>query len=120
VSEIRLYLDEDVEAHALTRALQGRGVDVTTTSEAGLTETSDEAQLVWATQAGRVLLTYNAADFCRLHARFVEAGRRHAGIIVAEQQRHSVGEMVRSILRLRAALEAEAMTDRLEFLNRWM
>jgi uncharacterized protein with PIN domain len=119
VSEIRLCLDEDVEAHALIRALRGRGVDVTTTSESGLMETSDEAQLLWATQEGRVLLTYNAADFCRLHARCMKQELHHAGVVVAEQQRHRVGEMMRSLLRLRAAMEAEAMKDRLEFLNRW-
>ena len=119
MSDIRLYLDEDVEAHALIRALRGRGVDVITTSEVGLTETSDEAQLIWAVQQGRVMLTYNAADFCRLHKLFIEAGRQHAGIIIAEQQRHSVGEMMRSVLRLMAARNLEAMKSRLEFLNRW-
>lgn len=119
MSEIRLYLDEDIEAHALVRALRGRGVDVATTSEARLMETSDEAQLLWATQTQRTVLTYNAADFCHLHQRFIKEERHHAGIIVAEQQRHSVGELMRSVLRLMAKLDAEAMTDRLEFLNRW-
>jgi hypothetical protein len=112
-------LDEDTEAHALVRALRDRGVDLTTTSEAGLTEVSDEAQLTWATLENRVLLTYNAADFCRLHGEFLKAGRHHAGIIVAEQQRLPVGEMMRRLLRLGAALVAAAMRDRLEFLNRW-
>jgi hypothetical protein len=50
VSELRLHLDEDAEAHALVRALRGRGVDVSTASEAGLGETNDEAQLAWATR----------------------------------------------------------------------
>ena len=54
MSEIRLHLDEDAEAHALVRALRDRWVDVTTTSEAGLGENNDEAQLAWATQEGRV------------------------------------------------------------------
>jgi hypothetical protein len=47
-------------------------------------------------------------------------GRHHAGIIIAEQQRHSVGEMMRGVLRLMAERDAESMTDRLEFLNRWV
>jgi hypothetical protein len=85
VSELRLHLDEDAEAHALVRALRGRGVDVTTTSEAGLSQTNDEAQLAWASQQGRAVLTYNAADFCRLHGQILTAGAHHAGIIVAEQ-----------------------------------
>jgi hypothetical protein len=48
----------------------------------------------------------------------MRAGRHLAGIIVAEQQRLPVGEMMRRILRLRAGLDAETMRDRLEFLNR--
>jgi uncharacterized protein with PIN domain len=120
VSEIRLHLDEDAEAHALVRALRGRGVDVTTTSEADLMEASDEAQLLRATREGRALLTYNAADFCRLHKQFIQEDRHHAGIIIAEQQRHSVGEMMRGVLRLTATFDAETMRDRLEFLNRWV
>lgn len=119
MSRIRFHLDEDLEAHAFVRALRGRGVDVTTTGEQNLTESSDEAQLLWAMTEGRAILTYNATDFCRLHQQFLADGRHHAGIIIAEQQRHSVGEMMRSVLRLMAELEAESLTDRLEFLNRW-
>lgn len=119
MSEFRLHLDEDAEAHALVRALRDRGGDVSTTSEGGLGEITDAAQLAWATREGRVLLTYNAADFCRLHGEKLQAGGHHAGIIVAEQQRLPVGEMMRRVLRLRGALDATAMRDRLEFLNRW-
>ena len=119
MSELRLHLDEDAEAHALVRALRGRGVDVTTTSEAGLGEIHDEAQLAWATREGRVLPAYNAADFCRLHGETLKAGGHHAGIVIAEQQRLPVGEMMRRILRVRGVLDAGSMRDRLEFLNRW-
>ena len=94
MSEIRFHLDEDAEAHALIRALRSRGVDVATTAETGLTEASDADQLLWATGQGRTLLTYNAADFCRLHGKFVETGRHHAGIVIIEQQRLSIGEIM--------------------------
>jgi len=119
VSELRLHLDEDAEANALVRALRDRAVDVTTISEAGLTEISDEEQLLGAAGKSRALLTYNAADFCRRHGEFMRAGRHHAGITVAEQQRLPVGAMMRRSLRLRAGLDAETMRDRPEFLNRW-
>ena len=82
-------------------------------------ESSDETQLLWAARERRVILTYNAADFCRLHVQFIEEGHPHAGIIIAEQQRLSVGEMMRSVLRLLATINAEAMQNQLEFLNRW-
>ena len=119
MSELRFHLDEDAESHALVRALRSRGVDVTTTSETGLTELSDRDQLAWSTREQRALVTYNAADFCQLHAAFSQSGQSHGGIVVAEQQRHSVGEMMRRILRLRATLSAEDMRSRLEFLNSW-
>ena len=48
MSELRFHLDEDAEAHALIRALRDRGADVTTASEAGLSEVSDEEQLLWS------------------------------------------------------------------------
>lgn len=119
MSALRFHLDEDTEAHALVRALRDRGADVTTTTETGLTEFTDEQQLGWATIQARVLVTYNAADFCRLHAEFLGSSRHHAGIVIAEQQRLAVGEMMRRLLRLRAAVDAGSMRDRLEFLNRW-
>lgn len=119
MSQLRFHLDEDTEAHALVRALRERGVDVTTTSEARLNEFDDEEQLIWTARQGRTLVTYNAADFCRLHTQFIAGGRHHAGIVIAEQQRLPVGEMMRCLLRLRAALDADTMRNRLEFLNRW-
>lgn len=119
MSELRFHLDEDTESHALVRALRSRGVDVTTTGETGLTERSDRDQLAWSTREQRALVTYNAADFCQLHAKFSQFGQTHGGIVIAEQQRHPVGEMMRRILRLRAVLSAEEMRGRLEFLNRW-
>lgn len=119
MSQLRFHLDEDAEAHALVSALRERGVDVTTTSEARLNEITDEEQLIWTSRQDRTLVTYNVADFCRLHRDFVARGRHHAGIVIAEQQRLPVGEMMRRLLRLRAAVDAETMRDRLEFLNRW-
>lgn len=115
----RFHLDEDAESHSLVRALRDRGVDVTTTSEAGLAELSDEAQLSWAATHDRVLVTYNVGDFARLHARWLQAGRGHAGLVLMAQQRDSVGETMRRLLRLRAALTAEALRNRCEFLSHW-
>ncbi len=119
MSLLRFHLDEDAEADALIRALRDRGVDLTTSSEAGLIDVDDETQLQWAARKGRVLLTCNAADFCRLYATWLAAGRHHSGIVIAEQQRLPVGEMLRRILRLRADIDSTIMFDRLELLNRW-
>lgn len=119
MNALAFHLDEDAESHALVRALRDRGIDLTTTSELRLGEASDEEQLKAAARAGRVLITYNAADFCRLQREWLRAGQHHAGIVIAEQQRFAAGEMMRCLLRLRAALLPPAMIDRLGFLNRW-
>jgi hypothetical protein len=54
-----------------------------------------------------------------LHKEFLFSGRQHMGIVVIEQQRLSVGERMRRLLRLSAALASPAMRDRLEFLSQW-
>lgn len=119
MSGVRLHLDEDAEAYALVRALRTRGVDLTTASEAALVQATDEEQLVWATREGRALFSYNASDFRPLHTAWLNQGRHHAGIILAEQQRHSVGETTRRILRLLSAKGQTGMNDQIEFLSRW-
>ena len=115
----KVHLDEDADAHALLNALRHRGVEVTSSRERGLLSCSDEEQLAWTTEHGRVLYTYNACDFCRLHAEFLRAGRHHAGIIIGDQQTTSIGEETRRLLRLCQARNASEMRDRLEFLGQW-
>jgi hypothetical protein len=83
---MNLHLDEDADAHALLIALRQRGVDVTSNRELALLGSSDEEQLSWAVQHDRVLYTYNACDFCRLHAEVLSAGQHHPGIVIGDQQ----------------------------------
>jgi len=117
--KLRLYFDEDSMRHSLAEALRLRHLDVATPLEAGTLAYSDDQQLEWAASQQRVLFSYNCSDFCRLHGEFLGAGRHHAGIIVTQQTRFSVGEQLRCILRLVAARSAEDMRDQLEFLNNW-
>lgn len=116
---IRLYLDEDAQRGGLVRALRLRGVDVLTANEAGTGELDDAAQLACATEQGRVLYSFNIRDFSALHATYSTEGKTHAGLILAQQQRHSVGEQMRRLLRLIGTLSAEEMRDRMEFLSAW-
>lgn len=103
----------------LVAALRSRGVTVVTVLDAGLTEKTDEEQLAFATESGCVLYTFNVPDFHRLHQQWAAAGRTHWGMILAPQQRFSVGEQLRRILRLRASLSAESMRNQAEFLSNW-
>jgi hypothetical protein len=54
-----------------------------------------------------------------LHQSWIGQGRTHAGIIVAPQQRYSVGEEMRRIMRLIGQRTAEEMLGRLEFISGW-
>jgi hypothetical protein len=75
-------------------ALRSRGVTVIAALDAGLIGKSDEEQLAFATERGCVLYTFNVSDFYRLHTQWASAGREHAGMILAPQQRFSVGEQL--------------------------
>lgn len=101
------------------QALRSRGVTAITAVEAGLSGGPDEEQLAYATERECVLYSHNASDFNRLHTEWIRAGRDHAGMILAPQQRFSVGERLRRILRIRAAMSAERMRNRIEFLTNW-
>jgi len=116
---IRLYMDEDSMDRALLRALRARGVDVTTAIEERMIERDDAEHLDYATAQGRVLYTFNVVDFYRLHMSYLAQGKSHTGIILARQQRYSVGEQMRRLLKLVVTKSAEEMKNHVEFLSAW-
>jgi hypothetical protein len=73
--------------------------------------------LAFATAHESVLYTFNVSDFHRLHAQWMIAGREHADMILAPQQRFSVGERLRRILRLRSTATTARIRNRVEFLG---
>jgi hypothetical protein len=119
VSRIKIYIDEDAMDSDLVAALRSRGILVITALDAGLAGKSDDEQLAFASEHGCVLYTFNVSDFYRLHTEWAGAGREHAGMILAPQQRFSVGEQLRRILRLRATTTAARMRNEVEFLGNW-
>jgi hypothetical protein len=119
MKRIRLYIDEDAMQQALVVALRARRVDVSTASESGLVNRSDEEHLCYASREGRALYSFNIGDFTALHSQWIARGEAHAGIILAPQQRYSVGEQLRRILHLFAARTAGEMECRLEYLSSW-
>ena len=70
--EIRYHLDEHVDP-AVAKGLRQRGVDVTTTVEAGLAGASDDGQLAFAAADGRVFVTRDR-HFLVLHGEGVAIG----------------------------------------------
>lgn len=80
----------------------------------------DEEHLAIASSSGRVLYTFNVADYCILHHNWISGERSHAGIIVAPQQCYPVGEELRRrLMRLIGSVAAEGMRNRIEFLSAW-
>jgi hypothetical protein len=113
---IRLYVDEDSMDRALVRALRARGVEITTALAEDMIEQSDAAHLEYATSQGRVLYTCNVADFYQLHTEYLAQNKSHAGMILAHQQRYSVGEQMRRLLKLINMKPMEEMKNWIEFL----
>jgi hypothetical protein len=114
-----LYFDEDSVNRSLIRALVARGMDVSNAIDAGHAGSPDRVQLEHATADGRVLFTYNVGDFFALHTHFRQHGRSHAGLILAVQQRYTVGEQMRRILRMNRERSSDDMEDPVEFLGSW-
>ena len=103
----------------LVTALRTRRIDVVTAFEARMINRSDDAHLRRATSEDRVLYSFNIADYCRLHRQWLSNGETHGGIILAPQQRYTVGEQLRRLLLLLARNTPVEMRSRLEYLSVW-
>jgi len=116
---ICFYFDEDTMDADLVHALRIRGVEVTTALEQGMIRRDDIDHLELATSQQRVLYSFNVGDFQHLHIHYMTQSKHHAGIVLARQQRYSVGEQMRHLLKILAYLSAEEMHDRIVFLSAW-
>ena len=98
---LAFLLDEDVSPR-VAEGLRKRGVEAISVHEAGRANSraSDEDQLIFATSAGRVLVTYNRADYQVLDATWRLRGRTHAGILWCAERsipRRAIGDLIRAI-----------------------
>jgi hypothetical protein len=119
MSRIRLYFDEDAMQHALIVALRARRVDVLTASDCGMISRSDEQHLRFASSYERALYSFNVKDYTLLHEQWIASRQEHSGIILAIQQRYSIGEQLRRLLHLLNGRSAAEMRSRLEYLSTW-
>jgi hypothetical protein len=120
VTQICLYLDEDALQDALVQALRNAEVDVVTVAEVNRFSSTDEEQLIWATQQGRTIYSFNVGDFHYLHRLFLAQGRNHSGIILAPQQRYTIGEQCRGLLKLLKERSSEEIANQLVFLSAYL
>ncbi|MDZ8089877.1 MAG: DUF5615 family PIN-like protein [Nostoc sp. DedQUE12b] len=120
MSQIRFYLDEDAGKKSLANGLRNAGIDVMTTAEADRLGSSDDNQLIWATEQRRVIYSFNVGDFCRLHKAYLEQQQNHSGIVLAAKQSYAIGEQLRGLLKLVESVEAEDMANQLVFLRKYI
>ena len=85
---------------------------MTTTTEVGLLGASDSVQLAHVHRERRVLFTHDT-DFTTLHNSAVP----HSGIIYCHQNRHSVGEIIRTLVSLWSTHGAVELVGRLSYLE---
>jgi predicted nuclease of predicted toxin-antitoxin system len=107
---IRFHLDEHID-FAVADGLRRRGIDVTTSADAGLLGAEDLDHIAFANPAGRVILSSDP-DFLRLH----HQGVQHSGIAYCHQQSRTIGEMIRALELLWEVLEPDEMHNRVEFI----
>ncbi|CCI06373.1 MAG: DUF5615 family PIN-like protein [Sphaerospermopsis sp.] len=120
MTQLRLYLDEDMMSHSLVQALANRGVDVTTVLTEGREGLSDEEQLKWAASQNRVICTANVADFVQLHIQFIETNETHRGILIIPQQQYSISQCLRGLMTFISAYKPESVTNQIYFLSSFL
>ena len=107
---MKFHTDENV-ADAVAKGLRQRGIDVTTTREAGMKRATDEEQLAYALREVRVIVSHDA-DMLRL----ASAGTPHAGLAYCHVGKYRVGQIVMKLLAIAGRLTPEEMYGRVEFL----
>lgn len=80
---MRLFLDAHVSGRRIAGPLRERGHDVRAADEErSLDGVEDERLLAIAAAEGRVMVTFDVADFPGIARQWAEAGRAHAGCAI--------------------------------------
>ena len=110
---IHLYFDEDVSA-GIVENLRTRGFDVLSARDADALGKSDDEQMLYAVSLRRAVVTHNRVDFEKQHAKFLESGMTHYGMIIAKRRKDA--DVVSKILALLDAITAEEMQNQLRYI----
>ena len=115
LANLRLYLDEDSIEKKLIATLKSRGYQIAfTTPEIGW---DDCHQLEEAIRLKYTVFSYNIKDFSRLHKQYMQEGRVHYGIIVAQQG--NLKGTLRRLFFLLETLTPDDMLNHIEYLSSW-
>gem|GEM_PF-1908599 len=108
------YADKHV-VFGLVQALRQRGMDVVRVQDRGREQADDADLLDEALTDERVMLT-NDMDFLILAAERTAQQERFAPIFFWPQQRRSIGQLVRSIIREASRLDFDSACSQVFFL----
>jgi hypothetical protein len=110
-------LDADTSQKKLLSALLAQGHDVTRTPAPWMPlAADDETQLLGASERGRVIFTFNIADFVRLARLHPE----HAGIVLAQQRDWPLTRQIKALDRLLRETAAAEWIGQVRWLNEWL
>jgi hypothetical protein len=110
MSAIKYHLDEHI-ANAIAAGLRRRGIDVTTTVEAGLMHASDEHQIEFASTSSRVFVTCD---------RRIQASpalqRPHSGVAIMRSGRGHVSHNINALVHMTRTRKSADMKNAVVFL----
>jgi hypothetical protein len=107
---VRFPLDEHLPS-AIAEGLRRRGIDVTTTPEAGLLGAADEAHFDYALAESRDIITRDA-DYLRL----AQQGVFHAGIAFCPGELRAIGKIIHGLILIYECLTPQDMNNHVECL----
>jgi len=80
---MKLFLDAHISGRRIATALRKNGHDVRAADEErSLDGLTDDQLLQIATDEGRIMVTFNVADFPDIARRWAEADKRHHGLAI--------------------------------------
>ncbi|MFN8457007.1 MAG: DUF5615 family PIN-like protein [Anaerolineae bacterium] len=109
-NKIRFHLDEHI-AHAIAVGLRQRGIDATTTVEAGLRTGDDNLQMAYLRREQRLFVTSDAGFLAR-HAQ----GEDHFGIVYYPVNTRSIGQVVTFLTLVYEILTPEEVVKQVLYL----
>ena len=110
MGKIRFFLDEHIPRPIL-RGLQRRDIDAIRPQDIGRDGLSDEAQLAWAFQEERVMVTFDQ-DYLRIASGNIE----HAGIAYCYPDKYGISELLGILILLSEVVGSAEMHNRIEYL----
>jgi hypothetical protein len=79
------------------------------------TPVKSDVQLQFAAEHDRALLTFSTTHYLNLHQVWLQADKKHAGIIVSDQL--PIGEIIRRLLNLLNRVTADEIRNQLYWLQ---